>query len=118
MYARDAKGKVPRSCHNHGKNRSKIEKVEALLKAQTQKMVKVIHGLNGKLAALGRFLVKSIEHTLPFFQELKTHTRKKNIEWLGEAKEALQKLKKHLLSLPTFTSPDANELLIIHLSAS
>nr|KAJ0210353.1 hypothetical protein LSAT_V11C400178100 [Lactuca sativa] len=118
MYARDAKGKVPRSCHNHGKNRSKIEKVEALLKAQTQKTVKVIHGLNGKLAALGRFLVKSIEHTLPFFQELKTHARKNNIEWLGEAKEALQKLKKHLLSLLTFTSPDANELLIIHLSAS
>lgn len=40
------------------------------------------------------------------------------MEWSGEAEEELQKLKKHLLILPTLASLVANETLIIYLSAS
>lgn len=38
-----------------------MEKVEALLEAHAPRMVKDIQSVNGKLAALGRFLAKSAE---------------------------------------------------------
>lgn len=38
-----------------------MEKVEALLEAQVPRTVKYIQSVNGKLAALGRFLAKSAE---------------------------------------------------------
>lgn len=61
------------------------EKVEALLKVETPKTIKDIQILNGRLVALARFLAKSTEQTLSFFQSFKKHTGNNNIIWLNEA---------------------------------
>lgn len=53
--------------------------------------MKKVQSLNGKLPALGRFLTKSVDHTLPFFLVLKTHMGKKDIEWSKEVEEAFEK---------------------------
>ncbi|CAH1428426.1 unnamed protein product [Lactuca virosa] len=74
--------------------------------------------LNGKMADLGRFLVKSKEQSLPFFRSLKNHLGKGTITWMEEAEESLVRLKAYLENLPTLASPKVREPLIVYLSAS
>ncbi|GKB11429.1 reverse transcriptase domain-containing protein [Tanacetum coccineum] len=71
-----------------------------------------VQSLNGKLAALGRFLTRSAERSLPFFKTLKGCMNKKNFQWNNEAGEAFQELKAHLKSLPALTVPTPGEELI------
>ncbi|GJW58793.1 reverse transcriptase domain-containing protein [Tanacetum coccineum] len=77
-----------------------------------------VQSLNGKLAALGRFLTRSAERSLPFFKTLKGCMNKKNFQWNNEAREAFQELKAHLKSLPALTVPTPGEELILHLAAT
>ena len=80
--------------------------------------MKEVQSLNGKLVTLGRFLANSVDQTLPFFQTLKTFIGKKDILWLDEAEEALQKLKRFLKQLSTLASPLKEEVLTVYLSVS
>ncbi|GJY68760.1 hypothetical protein Tco_0471742 [Tanacetum coccineum] len=64
-------------------------------------MLKDMQSLNGKLAALSRFLSKGAERSLPFFKVLKSCTDKRNIQWTQEAAAALQEMKKIMETLPT-----------------
>ena len=74
--------------------------------------------MNGKLAALGRFLAKSAQRSIPFFQTLKHQLGKDKVAWTTEAEDALQALKKNLQQLPTLASPEEGEPLIVYLSTS
>ena len=94
------------------------EKIRALINTNTPKTVKEVQSLNGKLAALGRFLAKSAERSILFFQTLKHQLGKDRIAWTIEAEEALQALKKNLQQLPTLASPIEGEPLIIYLSTN
>ncbi|GKA05279.1 hypothetical protein Tco_0684399 [Tanacetum coccineum] len=71
-------------------------------------MLKDIQSLNGKLAALNRFLSKGAKRSLPFFKVLKSYTDKKNIQWTQEAAAALQEMKKFVETLPTLIG-DSNK---------
>ncbi|GJW50721.1 reverse transcriptase domain-containing protein [Tanacetum coccineum] len=77
-----------------------------------------VQALNGKLAALGRFLAKSAERSLPFFKTLKGCLNKKDFRWNAKAEAAFQELKSHLQSLPTLTVPKPGETLILYLAAA
>lgn len=92
------------------------EKVRPLLDLKTPCMVRDMYSLNGKLAALGRFLVKSTEQSLLVYQALKNHVGKSDVAWSKKAGGALLKLKEHLRKLPTLASPKPNYPLIIYLS--
>ena len=74
--------------------------------------------MSGKLAALGRFLAKSAEKSLPFYQAFKQQTGKGKINWTIEAEEALINLKKHVHSLPSLASPVQGEPLLMYLSTN
>ena len=91
------------------------EKIKSILDTTTPKTIKDVQSLNGKLVALGRFLAKSAEKAIPFYQAFKQHTGKGRIAWTIEAEEALLNLKKHVHSLPSLTSPISGEPLIIYL---
>ncbi|GJT60400.1 reverse transcriptase domain-containing protein [Tanacetum coccineum] len=56
--------------------------------------------------------------SLPFSKVLKSCTDKKNIQWMQEAKAALQEMKKFVEILPTLTAPIQGEVLIMYLTAS
>ncbi|CAH1419865.1 unnamed protein product [Lactuca virosa] len=71
-----------------------------------------------KLAALGRFLAKSAEKSLLFYQVVKSQVGKNGVAWSKEAGETLVKLKEHLRKLPNLASPIPNEPLVIYLSTS
>jgi RNase H-like domain found in reverse transcriptase/Reverse transcriptase (RNA-dependent DNA polymerase) len=94
------------------------EKIKAIMEMGTPRTVKDVQSLNGKLAALGRFLAKSAEKSIPFYKALKGHTKSGEIVWSEEAEQALAKLKEHLHSLPTMASPIKEEALVMYLSAN
>ncbi|GKC56641.1 hypothetical protein Tco_1084239, partial [Tanacetum coccineum] len=67
--------------------------------------LKYIQSINGKLAALSRFLSKGAERSLAFFKILKGCKDKKSIQWTTEAEKALKRMKKLIQGLPTLTAP-------------
>ena len=49
------------------------------MKLEPPRMVKVVQSLNGKIAAINRFISKATDKCLPFF-----HTLRKLFEWMDE----------------------------------
>ncbi|GJX88081.1 reverse transcriptase domain-containing protein [Tanacetum coccineum] len=93
-------------------------KVQALTSLKCPKTIKEVQSLNGKLAALNRFLAKSKENSLPFFKTLKGCLKKKDFMWTKEAGKAFKDMKKYIEKLPTLVTPKPGESLIVYLAAS
>ncbi|GJZ85029.1 reverse transcriptase domain-containing protein [Tanacetum coccineum] len=76
--------------------------------------------LSGKLAALNRFLAKSDERSLPFFNTLKNITKenKHEYQWTNEAEGAFQQINKLVLDLPSLTPPFPKETLYAYLAVA
>ena len=69
----------------------------------------------GCVAALSRFISKSVERALPFFKVLK---KAGPMKWTSEADAALQELKTYLSSVPTMVALKPQELLLLYLAAT
>ncbi|GJR47907.1 reverse transcriptase domain-containing protein [Tanacetum coccineum] len=98
--------------------RSNPSKVKVVTDLEPSKTLKDIQSLNGKLAALIRFLSKGAEKSLPFFKTLKSCTNEKTIQWTMDAEEAFQKMKRFMEILPTLTALIKGEVLVMYLAAS
>ena len=55
------------------------KKVRAIMELSPSKTVKEVQSLNGKIAALNRFVSRATDKCLPFFRTLK-----KSFEWTDE----------------------------------
>ena len=55
------------------------EKVRAIIELELSRTVKEVQSLNGKIAALNRFVLKAMNKCLPFF-----YTMRKSFEWMDE----------------------------------
>nr|GEY48404.1 reverse transcriptase domain-containing protein [Tanacetum cinerariifolium] len=73
--------------------RANPSKVKAVTDLEPPRTLKEVQSLNGKLAALSRFLSKGAKKSLHFFKMLKTCTDKKTIRWTTYAEEAFQRMK-------------------------
>ncbi|XP_065007665.1 uncharacterized protein LOC103992979 [Musa acuminata AAA Group] len=71
--------------------------------------------LNGRLAALSRFLSRSGDRCLPFFRALKNP---KDFQWTVQCEEAFTQVKRHLANLPRLASVVFGEKLSVYLAAS
>ena len=82
--------------------------------------LKEMQSLSGKLAALNRFLARSAERSLPFFDTLKNITKenKDAYKWTKEAEDAFQSLKRLILDLPSLSTPRTKEVLYMYLAAA
>nr|XP_043613766.1 uncharacterized protein LOC122585704 [Erigeron canadensis] len=94
------------------------KKIQAVIDMASPRTKKQVQSLNGKLAALARFLSKSAEWSLPFFRTLKGCLRKQDFSWSAEAEEAFKDMKKFLADLPTLTTLIPGETLTLYLAAS
>nr|GEV51524.1 reverse transcriptase domain-containing protein [Tanacetum cinerariifolium] len=94
------------------------DKVKAVIDLPSAKCSKDVQKLNEKLAPLNRFLSKSAEKSLPFFKTLKKCTKKSDLQWTQEAKEAFKEMKQLIAELPMLTTPKEKEELIIYLAAA
>ncbi|GJX75610.1 reverse transcriptase domain-containing protein [Tanacetum coccineum] len=95
------------------------KKTKAIADMQSPKTLKEMQSLSGKLAVLNRFLSRSAERALAFFDTLKNITKenKDDFRWTEAAEQAFQELKKLIMELPTLTTPSPKETLYVNLAA-
>ena len=89
------------------------EKVLAIMELKPPRTVKEVQSLNGKIAALNRFVSKATDKCLPFF-----HTMRKSFEWTDECQEAFKDLKKYLSSPPLLSTSKPREELYLYIAVS
>ena len=77
------------------------------------KNMKEVQSLNGKVAALNRFVLRAIDKCLPFFRMLK-----KSFEWIAECQQAFDDLKAYLSSPPLLSPSKPREELFLYLVVS
>ena len=88
-----------------------LEKVRAIMELEPPRTVKEVQSLNGKIAALNKFISKATDKCLPFF-----HTLRKSFEWTDECQKAFENLKKYLSSPPLLTPSIPGEELYLYLA--
>ena len=89
------------------------EKVRAIMELEPPRTVKEVQNLNGKIAALNRFVSKATDKCLPFFRILR-----KSFEWTDECQKAFEDLKKYLSSPPLLSSSKPREELYLYIAVS
>ena len=89
------------------------EKVRAMIKLELPRTVKEVQSLNGKIAALNRFVSKATDKCLPFFRTLK-----KSFEWTNECQMVFDNLKAYLSSPPLLSPSKPGEELYLYLTVS
>ena len=98
---------------NHRGIEANPDKIRAILDMRSPSSTKELQCLNGRVAALSRFVSKSTDKCLPFFRILW-----KAFHWGPEAEEAFQKLKAYLATPPLLSHAVPGEVLYLYLSAS
>ena len=87
------------------------EKIRVIMELGPQKTVEEVQSLNGKIAALNRFVSKATDTCLPFFRILR-----KSFEWMDECQKAFEDLKKYLSSLPLLSPSKLGEELYLYIA--
>jgi hypothetical protein len=91
------------------------EKIEAIRNMRTPQTKRDIQKLYGRIATLGRFIVRSAERTLPFF---KLSFAKNKIIRGPEEQEAFEQFKTYLENLAVLTSLGDKAKLLFYIAAS
>jgi hypothetical protein len=71
--------------------------------------------LAGRLASLNRFISRSAERNLSFFEMLKSA---KVFQWGPAQQKAFEELKQYLIDLTTLTPPSSETLLLLYVAAT
>ena len=88
-------------------------KIQAILEMSPPKNVKEVQSLNGRVAALNRFVSRAMDKRLPFFRILN-----KAFEWTDECQNAFEELKAYIASPPLLSPSKPNEVLFLYLAIS
>ena len=89
------------------------EKIRAIVELEPPRTVKEVQSLNGKIAALNRFVSRATDRCLPFFRTLR-----RSFAWTNECQTAFDNLKKYLLSPPLLSPSNPGEELYLYLAVS
>ncbi|CAH9094694.1 unnamed protein product [Cuscuta europaea] len=91
------------------------KKIQVIIDMEPPCNVKEVQRLTGRLAALNRFLSKSAEKALPFFQIMR---KAAGFQWTTECQGAFDELKKYLSSPLVLSKPKTGETLYLYLGVS
>jgi len=89
------------------------DKIRAIMEMTPPTNIKEVQRLNGKVAALNRFISRSTKKFLPFF-----HILKKSFKWIVECQQAFEDLKSYLSSPPLLSPSKPREDLFLYLIVS
>jgi hypothetical protein len=90
-------------------------KIEAILRMEPPNSKKGAQRLEGRLASLNRFISRSAERNLPFFEILKSV---EVFQWGPAQQKAFEELKQYLIDLTTLTPPSLGASLFLYVAAS
>nr|CAE05804.2 OSJNBb0046K02.14 [Oryza sativa Japonica Group]CAE75940.1 B1159F04.3 [Oryza sativa Japonica Group] len=91
------------------------EKIDAIQQMRPPSSVREVQKLEGRIAALSRFLSKAAERGLPFFKTLQGAGK---FSWTTECQAAFDELKQYLQSPPALVSLALGSELLLYLAAS
>ncbi|KAG7585759.1 Retrotransposon gag domain [Arabidopsis thaliana x Arabidopsis arenosa] len=89
--------------------------INAFLNMPSPKNFKEVQRLTGRIAALNRFISRSTDKSLPFYQILKGN---KGFLWDEKCEEAFGQLKAYLTTPPVLSKPEMDEKLYLYVSVS
>ena len=89
------------------------DKIRAIMEMTPPRNVKEMQSLNGKVAALNRFMSRATDKCLPFFRMLK-----KSFKWTTECQQAFEELKAYLSTLPLLSPSQQGEEIFLYLAIS
>jgi hypothetical protein len=95
-------GKLLRFIISHRGIEANPEKIAAIMRMEAPRSQKKVQRLTGCMVALSRFISRLGEKGLPFYKLLKKVDK---FQWISEAQEALDALKKFLTTPPVLKSP-------------
>jgi hypothetical protein len=90
-------------------------KIEAIFRMEPPSTRKGAQRLTGRLASLNRFISRSAERNLPFFEVLKSA---EVFQWGPTQQKAFEELKQYLIELTTLTTPSPGAPLLLYVDAS
>jgi hypothetical protein len=90
-------------------------KIEAILRMEPSSTKKGAQRLAGRLASLNRFISRSAERNLPFFEILKSA---EVFQWGPAQQKAFEELKQYLIDLTTLSPPSPGAPLLLYVAAS
>jgi hypothetical protein len=90
-------------------------KIEAILQIELPSTKKGAQRLAGRLASLNRFISRSAERNLPFFEILKSV---EVFQWGSAQQKAFEELKQYLIDLTTLTPHAPGAPLLLYVAAS
>ena len=88
-------------------------KIRAIIEMTPPRNIREIQSLNGKIAALNRFVLRATDKCLPFFHMLKNSSK-----WTAECQQAFKDLKAYLSSPPLLSPSQPGEELFLYLAVS
>jgi hypothetical protein len=92
-----------------------LSKIEAILRMEPSGTKKGAQRLAGRLAYLNRFISRSAERNLPFFEILKSA---EVFQWGPAQQKAFEELKQYLIDLTTLSPPLPGAPLLLYVAAS
>jgi hypothetical protein len=90
-------------------------KIEAILWMEPPNSKNGAQRLAGRLVSLNRFISRSVERNLPFFEILKSA---EVFQWDPAQQKAFEQLKQYLIDLTTLTPPSSRTPLLLYVVAS
>jgi hypothetical protein len=90
-------------------------KIEAILQMELSSTKKGAQRLAGRLSSLNRFISRSTERNLPFFEILKSA---EVFQWGPAQQKVFKELKQYLIDLTTLTPPAPGAPLLLYVAAS
>jgi hypothetical protein len=90
-------------------------KIKAILQMEPPSTKKGAQRLVGRLASLNRFISRSAERNLPFFEILKSA---EVFQWGPAQQKAFEEMKQYLIDLTTLTPPSPKAPLLLYVAAS
>jgi hypothetical protein len=95
--------------------KSNPSKIEAILRMEPPNSKKGAQRLGGRVASLNRFISRSAERNLPFFEILKPN---EVFQWGPAQQKAFEELKQYLIDLTTLTPPLSGAPLLLYVAPS
>ncbi|XP_013739462.1 uncharacterized protein LOC106442308 [Brassica napus] len=91
------------------------KQISALIEMVSPRMKREVQRLTGRVAALNRFISRSTDKCLPFYNTLKGN---KKFKWSEECEKAFQQLKRYLATPPVLAKPVEGEPLFLYIAVS
>ncbi|XP_024016193.1 uncharacterized protein LOC112089676 [Eutrema salsugineum] len=108
-------GEVQIRCHFNRGIEANPKQIKALIEMSSPKTKREVQRLTGRVAALDRFISRSTDKCLPFYDTLRGN---KKFEWDERCEAAFQELKNYLASPPILAKPVEGEPLFLYIAVS